>query len=260
VLKKRIMGVVTVKSGWAVQSFGYQDYLPLGKPEVVVKNLDNWGVDEIFVQVIDRSKNELGPDLELLQTLSTLDLSTPLIYGGGIASVADAVEVVRTCAERISVDATSFKAGGVIEDMAAKLGGQAIVASVPVRRNTHGAYKFYSYLDGSFHDRRPELEALVKSRALSELIVIDADHEGYPDAFDVSVMEILRDFRLPLIAFGGLCEGELIGKVLSMPNVSAIGIGNFLNYREHAVQKVKRSLGSAPVRPAFFYSSRDWSI
>ena len=55
-IKKRIIGTVVVKNGIAVQSFSYGKYLPLGKPEIIIKNLDRWGVDEILINVIDRSK------------------------------------------------------------------------------------------------------------------------------------------------------------------------------------------------------------
>ena len=61
-LKKRLVGAVTIKNSMVVQSFGYNRYLPIGKPKVVVENLDRWGIDVIFIQVIDRSKNNLGPD------------------------------------------------------------------------------------------------------------------------------------------------------------------------------------------------------
>ena len=51
-LKKRIIGVVTVVDNIAVQSFGYQKYLPLGDPAILIENLDKWGADEIHLQVI----------------------------------------------------------------------------------------------------------------------------------------------------------------------------------------------------------------
>ena len=35
--KKRIIGVVTIKNDVCVQSFKYQNYLPLGKPDIIVK-------------------------------------------------------------------------------------------------------------------------------------------------------------------------------------------------------------------------------
>ena len=49
-IRKRLIGVITVKGGWAVQSFGYARHLPLGRPEILAENLDRWGADEILVQ------------------------------------------------------------------------------------------------------------------------------------------------------------------------------------------------------------------
>ena len=86
-IQKRLIGVITVKQGWAVQSFGYRRHLPMGRPEVVAENLDRWGVDEILLQCIDRSRHGLGPDLALLERISRKGLATPLIYQGGIRSV-----------------------------------------------------------------------------------------------------------------------------------------------------------------------------
>ena len=69
-IKKRLIGVVTIRNGIAVQSFSYKKYLPIGNPLCVIQNLDRWGVDEILIQVIDRSINQLGPDFSLLNKLT----------------------------------------------------------------------------------------------------------------------------------------------------------------------------------------------
>ena len=66
-LKKRIIGVVNIKDGFAVQSFGFNKYLPLGKPECLIENLDRWGADEILLNIMDLSSKSLGPDLRLLK-------------------------------------------------------------------------------------------------------------------------------------------------------------------------------------------------
>ena len=44
-----------MKNGKQFNPF-HMKYLPLGKPEIIIKNLDRWGVDEILINVIDRSK------------------------------------------------------------------------------------------------------------------------------------------------------------------------------------------------------------
>ena len=56
-MKRRLIGVITVKEGIAVQSFSYNKYLPIGKPEIVAKNFDRWCADEIILNVIDRNQD-----------------------------------------------------------------------------------------------------------------------------------------------------------------------------------------------------------
>ena len=113
VLKKRIIGVVNVKDGIAVQSFGFNKYLPLGKPECFVENLDRWGADEILLNVMDLSSKGLGPNLALLEKVANLGIETPLIYSGGISSVKDGKDVIGDfiISKEGKVDLTGLKAG-----------------------------------------------------------------------------------------------------------------------------------------------------
>ena len=59
----RLIGAVIVRGGIAVQSIGYKKWLPLGKPECLVQNLDRWGADEIVVldngKIIETGTHEL---------------------------------------------------------------------------------------------------------------------------------------------------------------------------------------------------------
>ena len=48
-LKLRIIGVVIVKDNLAVQSIGFNKFLPLGDPSLVVENLNRYGIDEIVI-------------------------------------------------------------------------------------------------------------------------------------------------------------------------------------------------------------------
>src|SRR5437588_156885 len=69
-------------------------------------------------------------------------------------------------------------------------------------------------------------------------------------AFDPALVEL--DLGLPLIAFGGISEPEQIASLLQRDNVVAVGIGNFLNYREHAVQAYRSALDALPLRDPIY--------
>ena len=105
---KRLIGIVVVKDNWAVQSFSFDSYLPIGRPEVVVENLDRWQLDEILLLNIDRSENSAGPNFKLLEKLGGLGLSTPLCYMGGVRNVGDALGVLKLGADRIGIESLFY--------------------------------------------------------------------------------------------------------------------------------------------------------
>jgi cyclase len=241
-----------------VQSIGYQRYLPLGHPEVVVENLDRWGVDEILLQCIDRSREELGPDFDLLGRVGSLGFSTPLIYGGGIADAADAVRAVSLGADRVLVDSMLRDNPDRLEHISRELGTQAVIAQMPVRASDR------ELLWLNYRDRREvvlDRDSIERANLewASEVMLTDWQHEGVPGGFDASILSLFPADDKPLLAFGGLSDPETIRDVLSLPNVVAVGIGNFLNYREHTVQKVRQDIRSASIRAAH-YAEEEYSL
>ena len=129
--KKRLSAVVNVLDGLVVQSFGFNSYLPIGDPKYVLLNLDRWHVDEIILQSISRSRKGLGPDFDLLHSISDLQLSTPLIYGGGIRSPIDADSVISLGADRIILGNLLFSDPHQLFSIVNHVGKQAVIGSVP---------------------------------------------------------------------------------------------------------------------------------
>lgn len=246
-LKKRLVGVVTIKNGWAVQSFGYRRYLPLGKPECLVENLDRWGADEILVQVIDRSATGLGPDFELLERLGALGLETPLIYAGGIRSVTDGVKLVQSGADRIVVDALLHDDFSSVRGLSERLGAQALIASMPLSWQG-GRIEWLNYRQRIQTPIPDELLAIIESGVVSEVLSTDWMHEGKPSGFEKKIVEEFPLRDVPLITFGGLSTSEQMAMLLQQSNVSAIAVGNFLSYKEHAIQRCKEQLAGMPLR------------
>lgn len=246
-VKKRLIGVVTIKNGWAVQSFGYQRYLPLGKPLCVIENLDRWGADEILVQVIDRSINNQGPDFDLLERIGKHGLETPLIYGGGIRSESDGVKLVQMGADRLLIDTLLHQNLIQVERLAKKLGAQALIASLPMSINDD-QLAWHDYQTNTDKLVSTELQAYLQSGLLSEALLIDWRGEGLVRKFNSELVERFPVKNTPLIAFGGLSDSDQMRELLTRRNVTAVAVGNFFNYQEHAVQKYKSALVGLPVR------------
>lgn len=259
-LHKRLIGVVTVKADWAFQSFGYQSYLPLGRPEVLVANLDRWGADEILVQVIDRSIKKAGPDFSLIEKIGDLGISTPIVYGGGIRDEHDAISSIQKGADRILINNILSERPESVRKIANCLGSQAIIASLPLSR-INGVLKHYNYVTRKTGDITNEITRLLDDKLISELMVSDWVNEGSFDGFDIDLLKAKELLGSKLIAFGGLGD-PLVGRnVIALSNVSAVAVGNTFTYKEHAIQSYSKQLNTDCLRSPYFRDERtyDWN-
>jgi cyclase len=238
-LKKRILGTVIVKNNIAVQSFKYTNYLPLGKPEFLIKNLDNWKIDEILVQAIDRSIENSGPDFNLLEKLSSLKLSTPIIYGGGIQSVSEAVQVIKCGADRVVLDSIAHNNLFIIEEISKNIGAQSLILSLPLTVKNE-KIMWFNYKEKKMYEIPSEILNLIKNNFVSEVLISDFNHDGVLNGFNKKIIDFFPDKKIPLIIFGGLSNVSQVNQLAKLGNVSAFAIGNFLNYNELALNNIYR--------------------
>lgn len=249
-LRKRLLGAVVVRQGWAVQSFGYRRWLPLGKPECLVENLDRWGADGIVVLSIDRG--DQGPDLQLIERLGALGLSTPLTYGGGLATEEQARAAVRAGAERLVLDSVLSDNTQAVGAMASAVGVQALVAALPLLHAAPGevGVQHLQHRTGAQVPLAAPICELIGGEQVSEVLVIDAAGEGEGHGFNSALLQAVEAHTdLPLLAFGGLARAEQIRPLLNRPQLAGVVVGNALNYNEHAIGHLKTRLTDQPLRP-----------
>ena len=245
-LKKRIIGGIIVRRDIAVQSYNYKSYLPLGKPEILVENLDNWGVDEIVLTVIDRGNT--GPDFDLLKKLKEYKISTPLIYGGGIKTEEQASKVIGYGVERIILDSIIYENIDNLEKIHNSLGAQALVFSLPLVRENN-QIKFYNYKKNNFQFNENKIREILNKKYFSEIVLINVNGEGGSDGFDKLLFDYMRNItNIPFILFGGICKTKHIVDCLGLENVSAVMLGNSLNYKEHNVYRLKKEINNKYIR------------
>lgn len=245
-LKKRIIGTVIVRKNIAVQSFKYKSYLPLGTPKIIVENLDNWGVDEIVLLVIDRDNK--GPDFELLKKLKSCKISTPLIYGGGIKTEQQANKVINHGVERIILDSIIYENIDNLEKIYRSLGSQALLLSLPIVRENN-KINFYNYTKKTFQYSKKNIKDILSKNIFSEIVLVNVNGEGGVDGFDELLFEYMKKItNTPFVLFGGISKNKDIVDCLKLENVSAVMIGNSLNYKENGIYHLKKDISEFYIR------------
>lgn len=245
-LKKRIIGVVNVIENMAVQSFGYSSYLPLGNPVCIVENLDRWGADEILLNVINRSKETSGPNLKLLAEVAKIGIGTPLVYSGGIRNLNDGKQVIQTGADRICINQLIYGDLKQVEKLSELIGLQGVLASLPLKR-TQDEILYLNYLTKELSTLPNNINTMINKSLVSEIILVDYSSEGKKGAFNENILK--ENFNnIPLIVQGGINQPDQIIRILKNKKVSAVGIGNSLNYQEHKIQKLKNLTKTSIIR------------
>ena len=99
-----------------------------------------------------------------------------------------------------------------------------------------------------------EMLATLEKRVVSEVLLTDWQHEGQPQGFDQRLVQQFPINNVSLIAFGGISKPARMIELLRQPNLSAVAVGNFLNYHEHAIQHYKEALASMSLRASAYES------
>jgi len=238
---KRVIGVVIVKNNWAVQSSRFNNYLPLGSPLKLVENLDRWGADEIIIKDIDASANNNGPNFDLIDKIGNLGISTPISYGGGIRNPVEASRIIRMGFERIIYNQLFLKSDeDIFKKIANTIGSQAVIISIPSIIKEKKLF-FYNYLKKEIIEFDEKKLRKIEPY-YSEIIVEDVLNDGMFNAFNEEMLELYlnKKFKNKLILFGGITNLENIYKYLSNNSVEGVSIGNSLNYKENAIQNIKK--------------------
>lgn len=234
---KRLIGVITVKNDWAVQSFGFNRYLPLGRPEVIAENLDWWQIDEILIANIDRTKLNLGPNFRLLEKISKKRLMTPLSYLGGVRNSDDAINLVNSGADRVALESLFVEDRVEAHRISEAIGRQAVIRCLSLVC-MDGEIYHYDYLsEAPLHKIRVNDLVEYKS-SFSELMILDVENDGGKAAFSELLLKPFQGQDIQLICFGGITDEGQVDKLFGFENVSAVGVGNSLNYKEIANKKI----------------------
>ena len=102
-LKKRLVSCLLLRNGLIVQSIGFKKFLPIGKPKYAIEFASRWDVDEIILlDISSASKKELI-NLSTIEELSE-SCFVPLTIGGGISSLSDAKNILKSGADKICIN------------------------------------------------------------------------------------------------------------------------------------------------------------
>ncbi len=238
-LKKRVVATLVVKDGIVVQSINFKKYLPLGKPEIAIDFLNQWGIDEIILLDISSSSAKKSPDIDMVKKASS-KCFVPLTVGGGISRICDIESLMLSGADKISLNQSILYNPGLIKKAAKIFGNQCVVASIDAVKTDRG-YKVFDYLTDSVLSESPStLAAKCEDLGAGEILINSVDKDGTYTGYDVTLINsICETVSVPVIAIGGARNANDFLNVFQNTKVCAASAANFFHFTEHSVITTK---------------------
>jgi cyclase len=241
--KKRIIACLVVRQGIVVQSLSFRHYLPVGRPEIAVRFLNDWGVDEIVLLDIDATPEGRIVDPELVRRVAR-HCQVPLAVGGGIRCVTDMRVLLQAGADKVCINSAAIENMSLIGEAASMFGDQCIIGSVDVRRIGAGEYEVYGRggamatgIDPLAHTAR------LAEAGVGEILLNAIDRDGTRQGYDFELIDLVAPaLSMPVIVLGGAGRPEHLHAALARPHVSAAAAANIWHYTEHSVAVAKASL------------------
>ena len=243
---KRLVGVVAVKDGQVVKSYGYRFWRPAGRLRTALMNLDRWLVDEILVLDISR-KGRVDP--AVVSEIRASRISTPLAYGGGILRNEDDDCLVAAGCERFVLETMLFDSPDRVARLADKVGAQALIASLPLSATNVGRWQVDDDYATRWGVADSQLNAANFCRPcndwpVAEVLAIDSTNEGFAGRFSLvsaSGAHPLAELRKGIIWFGGI-DPKQAAMLLELNATVAVGFGNVNFEKEVAMRSLRRSV------------------
>ena len=246
-LAKRIIPCLDVDRGRVVKGIRFISLTDAGNPVEQAVRYDAEGADELTFLDITASSEKRDIVAELVRRVAD-QVFIPFTVGGGLRSLEDVRAVLRSGADKVSLNTAAIEQPELIKEGAETFGSQCVVVSIDARRrNANDASKGWEvYTHGG---RRPTgLDALdwaarAEELGAGEILLTSMDRDGTKDGYDVNLTRTISDnVRIPVIASGGAGKLEHFYEALTTGGASAVLAASLFHFGHYKIADVKNYL------------------
>lgn len=253
-LKKRIIPTLLWKDMGLVKGVSFNSWRRIGTVLPAIKVYNMRQVDELIIVDILASEQEREPDYYSISEFSA-ECFVPLTVGGGIKNVEEVKQILRSGADKVTINTALYNNLSLISCIANTFGSQCIVASIDAKKNTSGQYECYSYSGKRPMNIKPDLWAKELEKAgAGEILITSIDNDGTMQGYDIELIKSITDtVNIPVIASGGAGNYFHMFEVINKTAVDAIAAASIFHFTEQTPIEAKEYLSSRniPVRKKY---------
>ncbi len=238
-LKKRIIPCLDIKNGRTVKGVNFINIQDAGDPIELARKYVAEGADELVFLDITATIEKRKTLAELVEKIAR-QINIPFTVGGGINSLEDVSILIKSGADKISINSSAIKNPQLISEIADQYGSQCVVVAIDTKFENN---KWMVYVNGG---KTPTLlktidwVEIVEKSGAGEILLTSMNNDGTKNGFALDITKLVCDLvNIPVIASGGAGSKEHFIDLFEQTKASAGLAASIFHYNEIPIPDLK---------------------
>ena len=248
--KVRVIPCLDVKDGRVVKGVNFVDLRDAGDPVEAAIAYDAAGADELCFLDITATHENRGTMLDVVRRTAEACFM-PLTVGGGVRTVDDIRVLLRSGADKVSINSAAVSRREFVKEAAEKFGDQCIVVAIDAKRvkRSGGGERWEIFTHGGRNSTgidAVEYAQEVVSLGAGEILLTSMDRDGTRQGFDIPLTQAVADsIPVPVIASGGVGKLDDLVDGVREGHASAVSAASIFHFTDQSVIKARSYMRQA---------------
>jgi len=242
----RLIARLDIKGLNLIKGINLEGLRVIGSPNEHALRYYQQGADElIYIDSVASlyGRNHLGGVI----SAAAKNIFVPMTVGGGICSVDNATEILRSGADKVAVNTAAVSNPRLITDIAECFGSQCMVLHVEAK--LVGPDRWEVYTNNGRERTGLDVVSWVKQGVelgAGEILLTSVDREGTRKGFDVALVKAVSAIvNVPVIASGGMGHPDDLVEVVNEGGADAVAMADILHYNRASIGEIRSTAKNA---------------
>jgi len=262
--KKRIIFTLLYDDGnfmlsrnFRLQKVGNLDWL---KKNYNFSHISSY-IDELIIFDVSRNERNIDKFCKALNVL-TDGCFVPITAGGGIRKLDDAKYLLRSGADKVSINTLLFSDLSLVKDLVANFGKQCVVGSIDVKKTDHGKYEILTESGKRVIDQDlSSLLSFLEKDYIGEVYINSINQDGTGQGYDLDLLKnIPNNMSIPLILAGGVGNAFHLLEGLKDSRVDAVATAHLFNFIGDGLKKARQNVLDKDIELASWKTKEEFKL
>ena len=241
--KMRVIPCLDVKDGRVVKGVNFVDLRDAGDPVEAAVAYDAAGADELCFLDINATHENRGTMMDVVRRTAEACFM-PLTVGGGVRTIDDIKALLRSGADKVSINSAAVARREFVKEGAEKFGDQCIVVAIDAKRTGSDRWEIFTHGGrNSTGIDAIEYAQEVVSLGAGEILLTSMDRDGTRQGFDLPLTQAIADsVPVPVIASGRVGNLDHLVDGIRRGHATAVLAASIFHFGEFTIRQAKEHM------------------